>query len=232
MHPPAVHAARLAPPLASASAPSSSRTPGEPCRRRFLHGGVMRWAGIPHCYTNRAGIWAFITRDKSAPGVWRRLTFLNLGHALNHYIGQAIRVRCPDYDTLRTTNPAAAERVRLAAGEAPFEDIVHDRTLWNQIDGQFPKLAGRLGDLTFGAVQHAVRSRNSEKALTALGRKPTPTAVMQIWSQAGEGGHPKGRSVPSCCPLARLAPSRVMCSHCRKDAVPADGREGRRPRVR
>ena len=192
----------------------------------------MRWAGIPHCYTNRAGIWAFITRDKSAPGVWRRLAFRNVGFALTYYIGQAILVRCPDSDTLRATNPAAAERVRLAAGEAQFEDIVHDGDIWKQIEGQHEQLAGRLGDVDFNTVQHEVLSRNSKKALTARGVKPKPTAVMQIWSQAGEGGHPKGRSVPSCCPLARLAPSRVMCSHCRKGAVPADGREGRRPRVR
>ena len=60
-----------------------------PCLRH-LHGGVMRWAGdSPHCHTNRAGIWAFITSDKSVKGVWRRFSVRNITTALNHYMDPA-----------------------------------------------------------------------------------------------------------------------------------------------
>ena len=119
----------------------------------------MRWAGVPCCYTNRAGIWAFITRDKSVQGVWRHLSFGTIDFALNHYLRQAILVRCPNYDALRMTDRAAADKVRRTAGEDAFEDVCPDQTIGERIEGQHPKLAGRLGDLTFAAVQHEVRSR-------------------------------------------------------------------------
>jgi hypothetical protein len=119
----------------------------------------MRWAGdTPHCYTNRAGIWAFITRDKRVKGVWRHLSFGTIAFALNHYIRQAILVRCPNYDTLRETDPAAALKVRLTAGEAGFEDVCGDPNIRKQIEGQHPELAGRLSDLDFGTVHHEVNS--------------------------------------------------------------------------
>jgi hypothetical protein len=158
----------------------------------------MMWAGVPCCYTNRAGIWAFITRDKSVKGVWRRLTFRNVGHALTYYIGQAIRVRCPNYDTLLTTNAAAADKVRQTAGEAPFEDVVHDGDIWKQIEGQHPTLAGRLGDLDFAAVQHEVMSRAAQIGLEKSGKKPTKTAKLEVWSLTGEG--PLPRALCNCGP--------------------------------
>jgi hypothetical protein len=162
----------------------------------------MRWAGVPCCYTNRAGIWAFITRDKSVQGVWRHLSFGTIAFALNHYLRQAILVRCPNYEALRTTHPAAADKVRLTAGEDAFEDVCGDQTLGEQIEGQHPKLAGRLGNLTFAAVQHEVNSRNAQIGMEKRGAALLETAEKEIWSVTGEGGHSQGRSA-TAAPLAR-----------------------------
>jgi len=162
----------------------------------------MRWAGVPCCYTNRAGIWAFITRDKSVQGVWRHLSFGTIAFALHHYLRQAILVRCPNYDTLFATNPAAADKVRLTAGEDAFEDVCTDGALGERIEGQHPELAGRLGNLTFAAVHHEVMSRACQIGMEKRGVARVETAEKEIWSVTGEGGHSKRRSA-TAAPLAR-----------------------------
>ncbi len=122
-------------------------------------------------------------------------------------------------------------KVRLTAGEDAFEDVCGDQTIGEQIEGQHPELAGRLGDLTFAAVQNLnkVRSRNAQIGMEKSGKKPTKTEELVVWSTTGEGATPMGARQ-----LRPRWPGRVpvMCPHCRKDAVPADGREARRPRVR
>ena len=118
----------------------------------------MRWAGVPCCYTNRAGIWAFITRDKSVQGVWRHLSFGTIAFALHHYLRQAILVRCPNYATLRETDLAAAEKVRLRAGEDAFNEVCTDRALGEELAGQYPEFAGKLDAVKFNTVYHEVNS--------------------------------------------------------------------------
>jgi hypothetical protein len=133
----------------------------------------MRWAGdSPHCYTNRAGIWAFITRDKSVKGVWRRFSVRNITTPLNHYIRQASLVRCPNYDTLRKTDPPAALKVRLRAGEDALNEVCTDGALGLQIEGQHPEFAGKLDAVKFSTVQNKINSHYAQIGVKKKAHKP------------------------------------------------------------
>ena len=92
----------------------------------------MRWAGVPCCYTNRAGIWAFITRDKSVQGVWRHLSFGTIHFALNHYIRQAILVEKASIEQAiaRVTSSQANVQAQSQALATTKQQLDSDLTSW------------------------------------------------------------------------------------------------------